>query len=152
MLDLRFRLIFWYTFPSFITKMTFSRAWTSPERANSTEVLLRLWATDVESRAMGAKMVCAEHERLRIDAVAGILEAKKIRREKDVSFYEDLELSREARKKTDALLLHLLAGHDGKPCPSGERPIVRAARSSNVAGPRRHHLLRTQDGRETKCS
>jgi hypothetical protein len=141
-----------YTFPSFITTLTFSSAWTPPQRANSTEVLLRLLETPVESRAMEAKMVCAEHERLRIDAVAGILEAKKIRREKDVSFYEDLELSREARKKTDALLLHLLAGHDGKPCPSGERPIVRAARSSNVAGPRRHHLLRTRLDRETKCS
>jgi hypothetical protein len=101
---------------------------------------------------MGPKMVCAEHERLRIDAVAVILEAKKIRREKDVSFYEDLELSRDARKKTDALLLHLLAGHDGKPCPSGDRPIVGAARSSNVSWPRRQHLLRTQDDRESKCS
>ena len=97
-------------------------------------------------------MVCAEHERLRIDAVAGILEAKKTRREKDVSFYEDLELSREARKKTDALLLHLLAGHDGKPCPGGDRPIVGAARSSVVSGPRRHHSLRTQRDRETNCS
>jgi hypothetical protein len=101
---------------------------------------------------MGPKMVCAEHERLRIDAVAVILEAKKIRREKDVSFYEDLELSRDARKKTDALLLHLLAGHDGKPCASGDRPIVGAARSSDVSWPRRQHLLRTQDDRESKCS
>src|SRR5580692_6878670 len=97
-------------------------------------------------------MVCTEHERLRIDAVAVILAAKKIRRDRDVSFYEDLELSRDAREKTDALVLHLLAGHDGKPCPSGERPIVGAARSGNVAGPRRHHLLRTRLDRETKCS
>ena len=127
--------------------------WTrEPKRANSTEVLLRLLGTAVESRAMGPKMVCAEHERLRMDAVAVILKAKKIRRDKDVSFYEDLELSREARKKTDALLLHLLAGHDGEPCPSGDRPIVGAARSSSVSWPRRHHLLRTQDDRETKCS
>jgi hypothetical protein len=83
-----------------------------------------------------------------------ILEAKKIRRDKDVSFYEDLELSRDARKKTDALLLHLLAGHDGKPCPSGDRPIVGAARTSDVSRPRRHHLLRlrTQHDLETKCS
>ena len=152
MLDLRFRLIFWYTFPSFITKMTFSRSWTSPERANSTEVLLRLWATDVESRAMGAKMVCAEHERLRADAVTVILEAKRIRRDRDVSFYEDLELSRDVRKKTDALMLHLLAGHDGKPCPSGDRPIVGVDRSSKVSRPRRHHLLRRQLDRETKCA
>jgi hypothetical protein len=97
-------------------------------------------------------MVCAEHERLRIEAVAIILAAKKIRRDRDVSFYEDLELSRDARKKTDALLLHLLAGHDGKPCPGGDRPIVGAARSSEISRPRRHRLLRTQHDRETKCS
>lgn len=97
-------------------------------------------------------MVCAEHERLKIEAVAVILKAKQIRRDKDVSFYEDLELSRDARKKTDALLLHLLAGHDGKPCPSGDRPIVAAVRSSDVPGPRRHRLLRTQRDRETKCA
>jgi hypothetical protein len=101
---------------------------------------------------MGAKMVCAEHERLRIDAVAVILEAKRIRRGKDVSFYEDLELSRDVRKKTDALLLHLLAGHDGEPCPSGDRPIVGAARSGNATWPRRRYLLRTQHDLETKCS
>jgi len=101
---------------------------------------------------MGPKMVCAEHERLRIDAVAVILEAKKIRRDKDVSFYEDLELSRDAHKKTDALLLHLLAGHDGKPCPSGDRPIVGVAQTAGISWPRRHRLLRTQADRETKCS
>jgi hypothetical protein len=101
---------------------------------------------------MGPKMVCAEHERLRIDAVAVILEAKKIRRDKDVSFYEDLELSRDAHKKTDALLLHLLAGHDGKPCPSGDRPIVGVTRTADISWPRRHQLLRTQPNRETKCS
>jgi hypothetical protein len=84
--------------------------------------------------------------------VAVILEAKRIRRDRDVSFYEDVELSREAHKKTDALLLHLLAGHDGKPCPSGDRPIVGTARTSNVSRPRLHHLLRMQADRETKCS
>jgi hypothetical protein len=120
--------------------------------ANSTEVPLRLQGSAIESCAMGPKMVCAEHERLRIDAEAVILEAKKIRRDKDVSFYQDVELSRDAHKKTDALLLHLLAGHDGKPCPSGDRPIVGVARPADISWPRRHHLLRTQDGRETKCS
>jgi hypothetical protein len=101
---------------------------------------------------MGANMVCAEHERLKIEAVAVILKGKQIRRDKDVSFYEDLELSRDARKKTDALLLHLLAGHDGKPCPSGDRPIVGAARSSDVPPPRRNRLLRTQRDRDSKCA
>jgi len=113
---------------------------------------LQLLPTVVKSRAMGAKMVCTEYERLRIEAVAVILAAKKIRRDKDVSFYEDAELSRDARQKTDALLLHLLAGHEGEPCPSGDRPIVGAARSSSVSWPRRHRLLRTRYERETKCS
>jgi hypothetical protein len=130
-----------------------AQGWTrEPRRTNSTKVPLLLLGTVVESRAMGPKMVCAEHERLRIDAVAVILETKKIRRDKDVSFYEDVELTRDAHKKTDALLLHLLAGHDGKPCPSGGRPIVGAARSNDVSWPQRHHLLRTGHNRETKCS
>jgi hypothetical protein len=123
-----------------------------PKRANSTEVPLRLLGSVIESCAMGPKMVCAEHERLRIDAVAVILEAKKIRRDKDVSFYQDVELSRDAHQKTDALLLHLLAGHDGKPCPSGDRPIVGAAQTAPISCPRRQHLLRTQHDRDTKCS
>ena len=97
-------------------------------------------------------MVCAEHERLRIEAVAVILAAKKVRRDRDVSLYEDLQLSRDAREKTDALLLHLLAGHDGRPCPSGDRPIVGAVQSSSASRPRRHHLLHTRYDRETKCS
>jgi hypothetical protein len=101
---------------------------------------------------MGPKMVCAEHERLRIDAVTVILDAQRIRRDRDVSFYEDVELSREAHKKTDALLLHLLAGHDGKPCPSGDRPIVGVTRTADISWPRRHHPLRTQPDRGTKCS
>jgi hypothetical protein len=121
-------------------------------RASSTEVLLRVFGSVVKSRAMGPKMVCAEHERLRMEAVAGILEAKKIRREKDVSFHEDAELSRDAREKIDALLLHLLAGHDGKPCPSGDRPIVGAVRRDDDPWPRGRHELRRRDDRERKCS
>ena len=84
--------------------------------------------------------------------MAVILAAKKVRRDRDVSLYEDLELSRDAREKTDALLLHLLAGHDGRPCPSGDRPIVGAVQSSSASRPRRRHLLHTRYDRETKCS
>ncbi len=124
-----------------------------PKRATSTKVLLRLLGSVIESRAMGPKMVCAEHERLRIDAVATILEAKRIRWDRDLSFYEDVELSRDAHKKTDALLLHLLAGHGGKPCPGGDRPIVGAVPTPGISGLRRPRLLRTQQhDRETKCS
>jgi hypothetical protein len=73
---------------------------------------------------MGPKFVCAEHDRLRQEAVAAVLEAKRIRWSKDLSFYQDSELSHDQHRKIDALLKHLLVGHDGKPCPSGDRPIV----------------------------
>lgn len=35
------------------------------------------------------------------------------------------ERKKEARRRLDALIRHLLAGHDGKPCPAGDRPIVK---------------------------
>jgi hypothetical protein len=68
--------------------------------------------------------MCEEHDRLRADAIAALAEAKRVRRERDISFEEDAELSREAYRRTDALLKHLLVGHDGEPCPAGSRPIV----------------------------
>jgi hypothetical protein len=79
---------------------------------------------------MTATAKCEALERLRSDAVAAICEAKKIRRSRDVSIYEDAELSRESHRRIDALIKHLLAGHDGLPCPAGDRPIVRAETSS----------------------
>jgi hypothetical protein len=69
--------------------------------------------------------MCEEHDRLRADAIAAVAEAKLVRRgDRDVSFQEDAELSREAYRLTDELLKHLLVGHDGEPCPAGDRPIV----------------------------
>ena len=69
--------------------------------------------------------MCEEHDRLRADAIAAVAGAKRVRRgDRDVSFQEDAELSREAYRRTDALLKHLLVGHDGEPCPAGSRPIV----------------------------
>lgn len=47
---------------------------------------------------------------------------------------EDAELTRTEHKKIDALVRHLLAGHDGGPCPAGDRPIV--------GEPKRSELLR----------
>lgn len=57
--------------------------------------------------------------------MAAILQARNIRWNRDLSFYQDSELSRAEYQKIDALLKHLLVGHDGKPCPSGDRPIIR---------------------------
>jgi len=56
-------------------------------------------------------------------------EAKKTRRSRDVSIYEDVELSKDLQQRTYAVIKHLLVGHDGQPCPAGDRPIVRAEAS-----------------------
>jgi hypothetical protein len=73
---------------------------------------------------MEATATCEALDRLRSDAMAALCEAKKIRRSRDVSIHEDAELSRASQRRIDALIKHLLAGHDGLPCPAGERPIV----------------------------
>lgn len=68
--------------------------------------------------------MCAELNALKRDAVHVFREVKKIRHSKDVSFYEDAELNGEKHKSINAVIKHLLVGHEGKPCPSGDRPIV----------------------------
>ena len=69
--------------------------------------------------------MCTELEALKHEAVQVFREVRKIRRSKDVSFYEDAELNEEKHKSINAVLKHLLVGHEGKPCPAGDRPIVR---------------------------
>jgi hypothetical protein len=71
--------------------------------------------------------MCAELDALKRDAVHVFREVKKIRRSRDVSFYEDAELNGEKHKSVNAVLKHLLVGHQGKPCPAGDRPIVSPA-------------------------
>jgi hypothetical protein len=71
--------------------------------------------------------MCVELNALKREAAHVFREVKKIRRSKDVSFYEDAELNGEKHKSLNALIKHLLVGHEGKPCPSGERPIVSSA-------------------------
>lgn len=72
--------------------------------------------------------MCAELDKLKREAARTLRELKAIRRSRDVSFGEDAELNRRKYDSINAVLKHLLVGHDGKPCPSGERPIVRPAR------------------------
>jgi hypothetical protein len=72
------------------------------------------------------KRQCELHDRLKREAVESILGAKKLRWSKDVSVFEDSEIARDQRAKIDAFISHLLAGHDGQPCPSGDRPIIGA--------------------------
>ena len=67
---------------------------------------------------------CDELNRIRLEAVAAFQAARATRRAKDLSFQEDVELSRDEHRKIDDLLKHLLSGHDGLPCPAGDRPII----------------------------
>ena len=101
---------------------------------------------------MSSSVICDVHSKLKQDAVAAILESKRIRWSKDVSFYEDCELTRDERRKVEALLVHLLAGHAGKPCPGGPRPIVDLASGNKRQVRVRHNLLRARDSRQEKCS
>ncbi len=96
-----------------------------------TEVPLPAAVWSVKSRHMAKTANCEELEQFRREAAAALLEAKKVRRTKDLTFLEDAELSRESRRRIDALIKHLLAGHDGSPCPAGDRPIVKS-RATNA--------------------
>jgi hypothetical protein len=77
--------------------------------------------------------MCEELNALKRAAVRVLRESREIRRLRDVSFYEDAELNREKDKSVNAVLRHLLVGHDGKPCPAGDRPIVRPAQHRRVS-------------------
>jgi hypothetical protein len=68
--------------------------------------------------------MCAELDALKRTAVQVFREVRRIRRSRDVSFREDAELNNEKHKSINAVLKHLLVGHEGKPCPAGDRPIV----------------------------
>jgi hypothetical protein len=94
---------------------------------------------------MGSKVACQEHERLRHEAVAAVLEARRIRWNSDLSFHQDSELSNDQHQKIDALLKHLLVGHDGKPCPGGDRPIVTTFDAADRAQETRRRPLRPRD-------
>jgi len=52
---------------------------------------------------------------------------------KDISFFEDAELNCQKYRSVTALIKHLLAGHQGHPCPGGSRPIVAAAKPRQLA-------------------
>ena len=54
---------------------------------------------------MTTKPLCEELNKLNADAVAAFAEAKRIRRQRDVSFHEDAELSRDGHRRIDALVM-----------------------------------------------
>ena len=84
---------------------------------------------------MPAKQPCEELNRIKLEAIAAFDFAKQTRRSRDLSFHEDVELSRDEHRKIDALLKHLLSGHDGHPCPAGDRPII------GIVTPTKQHLV-----------
>jgi hypothetical protein len=73
---------------------------------------------------MQHKQSCDDLNRFKLEAIAALHSARNTRRSRDLSFHEDVELTRIEHQKIDALLKHLLAGHDGHPCPAGDRPII----------------------------
>ncbi len=76
--------------------------------------------------------MCEELKTLKREAVYVCRKVKTIRRSKDLSFYEDAELNREKHESLNTVLKHLLVGHEGKPCPAGDRPIVSLASRRGV--------------------
>lgn len=68
------------------------------------------------------KSKCEELEQLRREARFAGLRAGLIGRFND---FGTAERQKEAQRKIDALIQHLLVGHNGKPCPAGDRPIVK---------------------------
>jgi hypothetical protein len=78
------------------------------------------------------KNMCEELKTLKREAAYVLRAVKSIRRSRDLSFYEDAELNREKHHILNAVLKHLLAGHGGKPCPAGDRPIVSLAKTTQL--------------------
>jgi hypothetical protein len=70
--------------------------------------------------------MCIELDELKGAAMSVFREVRAIRRSKDLSFDEDVELNGRKRASVHSVLKHLLVGHGGQPCPSGTRPIVGA--------------------------
>jgi hypothetical protein len=100
--------------------------------ALGTSVLLMRLRSVVEFRAMAAKIQCEALNQILQEADSTFREAREIRRSRDLSFYEDGELTRREHNRIDALVKHLLTGHGGKPCPAGERPIVGAPKRAEL--------------------
>jgi hypothetical protein len=67
---------------------------------------------------------CQELRQLRDRAWCVLYEIRNVRRSRDLSFLEDAHLNAKKAECITAIIKHLLAGHDGGPCPAGERPIV----------------------------
>ncbi len=92
---------------------------------------------------MSQKQFCEELNRVKLEAIAALHSARQARRSRVLSFHEDVELTRDEHQKIDALLKHLLAGHEGHPCPAGDRPIIGIVRPAATA-PHEHHDIQAE--------
>jgi hypothetical protein len=79
--------------------------------------------------------MCEELLALKRDAVRALRRIKQTRRSRDLSFFEDAELNREKHAWLHSVLKHLLVGHQGRPCPASDRPIVSPAAVPRWARP-----------------
>ena len=79
--------------------------------------------------------MCEELLALQRDAVLALRRIKQIRRSRDLSFFEDADLNCEKHAWLHRVLKHLLVGHQGQPCPAGNRPIVSPAAVPRWARP-----------------
>jgi hypothetical protein len=86
--------------------------------------------------AAGANDACAELDALKREAIQVSREVWRIRRSRDVSFYEDAELNGEKQKIIGAVIKHLLVGHEGRPCPA----VAAQPRPSPMLNARYHAL------------
>jgi hypothetical protein len=74
---------------------------------------------------------CPELDELHHRAACVFREVRNIRRSRDLSFLEDAQLNARKYDSVTAIIKHLLAGHDGQPCPAGARPIVSPRREGD---------------------
>ena len=79
--------------------------------------------------------MCEELLALERDAIRALRRIKLTRRARDLSFLEDAELNGEKHASLHRVLKHLLVGHQGQPCPAGNRPIVSPAAVPRWARP-----------------
>jgi hypothetical protein len=83
------------------------------------------------------KRMCDDLKALQRDASRVLREVKKIRRSRDVSFFEDAALNRVKHDCLHLVLKHLMVGHSGQPCPAGPRPVVDPAARARWRSARR---------------
>ena len=67
---------------------------------------------------------CEVLNKLHLEATGVIQQVRRIRRSRDLNFFEDADLNGLKHDSLTALIKHLLVGHNGGPCPAGSRPIV----------------------------